>query len=55
MYVGNDEPSIEELLSDETARLLLARDGLDLQTVHRLVREAQHRLRRRDDAAGRAA
>lgn len=55
MYLGNDEPTVEELLSDEAAQLLLARDGLSLQAVRLLVRDAQRRLRQRRDAAERAA
>lgn len=55
MYVGNVEPTVEELLSDEMMRLLVARDRLSLQAVRLLVREAQRRLRQRREATERAA
>jgi hypothetical protein len=44
MYTRNDEPSVEELLSDEAARLLMARDGLNDAIVRALVRDVQRRL-----------
>ena len=50
MYVRNNEPSIEELLSDEVTRLIMARDGLSDQAVRALVRDVQRRLRARREA-----
>jgi hypothetical protein len=50
MYVRNDEPSLEELLSDEATRLLMARDGLSVQAVRALVRDVQRRLGARREA-----
>jgi DNA-binding CsgD family transcriptional regulator len=50
MYLFNDEPTVEELLRDETARLLMARDGLSDNIVRALVRDVQRRLRSRRDA-----
>ncbi|HZB93783.1 MAG TPA: hypothetical protein VE397_20210 [Stellaceae bacterium] len=50
MYAGNDEPSVEELLSDDAARLLMARDGLSDNVVRALVRDVQRRLKLRRDA-----
>lgn len=44
MYTRNDEPSVEELLTDEAARLLMARDGLSDAIVRALVRDVQRRL-----------
>jgi hypothetical protein len=45
MYTRNDEPSIEELLSDEVTRLVMARDGLSEQALRAVLRDAQRRLR----------
>jgi hypothetical protein len=50
MYLCNDEPTVEELLRDEAARLLMARDGLSDNVVRALVRDVQRRLRSRCDA-----
>ena len=50
MYLCNDEPTVEELLRDEAARLLMARDGLSDNIVRALVRDVQRRLRSRRDA-----
>lgn len=36
---GGIEPSITELLADQTMHLLLARDGLDVSDVHAVIRE----------------
>jgi hypothetical protein len=55
MYAGNDEPTVEELLSDEMMRLLMARDRLSLQAVRVAVREARRRLRKRRQATEHAA
>jgi hypothetical protein len=44
MYVRNIEPSLGELLDDEAARLLMARDGLDPGAVRALMRAAAQRL-----------
>jgi hypothetical protein len=55
MYLCNDEPTVEELLRDETARLLMARDGLSDNIVRALVRDVQRRLRSRRDALAASA
>ena len=60
MYVRNSEPSVEELLSDEITRLVMARDGLSDQVVRALMRDVQRSLQMRRLAletacAGRAA
>jgi hypothetical protein len=47
MYVRNREPSVEELLSDDITRLVMARDGLSDQVVRALVRDVQRRLNAR--------
>lgn len=36
---GGIEPSITELLADQTMHLLLARDGLDVSDVRAVIRE----------------
>ena len=38
---GGIEPSVAELLTDQTMRLLLARDGLETEDVLHVVREWQ--------------
>jgi hypothetical protein len=55
MYLCNDEPTVDELLRDETARLLMARDGLSDNIVRALVRDVQRRLRTRREALNAAA
>jgi hypothetical protein len=50
MYVRNDEPTIEELLSDEVTRLVMARDGLSDHAVRLMIRDIQRRLRARREA-----
>lgn len=52
MYTCNDEPSVEELLTDDAARLLMARDGLSDAIVRALVRDIQRRLGERRRALG---
>ncbi len=47
MYVRNSEPSVEELLSDDITRMVMARDGLSDQVVRALVRDVQRRLKAR--------
>ena len=44
-FLGNLEPSVEELLYDEIAGLLRARDGLKLIDVLRIVESARDCLR----------
>jgi serine/threonine protein phosphatase PrpC len=55
MYLCNDEPTVEELLRDEAARLLMACDGLSDNIVRALVRDVQRRLRSRRDALAASA
>jgi hypothetical protein len=60
MYIRNNEPSIEDLLSDEVTRLVMARDGFSDQVVRALVRDVQRRLQAcrqasEDPLSGRAA
>jgi len=47
MYVRNNEPSIEELLSDEVIQLMMARDGHSDRAMRALVHDVQRRLRAR--------
>ena len=44
LYSGNHEPTVRELLDDEIANLLMARDGLDASDVFRVVDEARTAL-----------
>ena len=44
-YLGNDEPAIEELLTDPIAVLLRRRDGLSLEDVCRCIADAMARTR----------
>jgi hypothetical protein len=46
-YLGNEEPSIEELLTDPIAVLLRRSDGLSLEDVCRYVADAMARKRYR--------
>lgn len=59
MYIRNVEPALEDLLSDEVMRLVMARDGLSDNVLRALLSDVQRRLGRRRDAAaaslGRAA
>ena len=50
MYIRNNEPSLEDLLSDEVTRLVMARDGFSDQVVRALVRDVQRRLQARRQA-----
>jgi hypothetical protein len=47
MYLRNAEPTVEELLDDPIAHLLMARDGLQPEQVWPYVNEATRRLRDR--------
>jgi hypothetical protein len=51
MYVRNIEPSLGELLDDEAARLLMARDGLDAAAVHAFIQATVRRLELDDETA----
>lgn len=42
------EPTVEELLSDPIARLLMARDRLRPEVVWECVKDAKRRLRQRE-------
>ncbi|HWG79722.1 MAG TPA: hypothetical protein VN681_08115 [Stellaceae bacterium] len=53
-YTRNDEPSVEELLTDEVMRLLMARDGLSENVVRALVHDVQRRLNLRRETLARA-
>jgi hypothetical protein len=44
-YIGNEEPSIEELLTDPIAALLRCRDGLSLDDVCRCIADAMAWIR----------
>ncbi len=46
LYSGNREPTVDELLHDEIANLLMARDGLDAADVFRVVDAARTALSR---------
>ena len=47
MYLRNAEPSVEELLNDPIAYLLMARDGLLPEQVWAYVNDARRKLRDR--------
>lgn len=51
MYIRNDEPSLDDLLSDEVTRLVMARDGFSDQVVRALVRDVRRRLQARCQAS----
>lgn len=46
-FVKNVEPSVEELLADPIAHLLMARDGLQTADVLAVVDQARIKLRQR--------
>ena len=48
LYSGNLEPSIEELLNDPIAALIMARDRITPEIVWSQVHEARRELRRRE-------
>jgi hypothetical protein len=43
-YLGNAEPTTDELLSDPITHLLMARDGLHLDHVRAFINQAKNRL-----------
>jgi hypothetical protein len=45
MYCDNAEPTVEELLNDPIARLLMARDGLRAEYVWACVSDLRQKLR----------
>lgn len=45
MYSANAEPSLEELLTDPVARLLMQRDGLRPEQVRSCIGAVQEKLR----------
>ena len=44
MYRANEEPTIEELMSDPIVSLILTRDALRLEQVWTCIRSAQRNL-----------
>ena len=48
LYDANKEPKLDELLNDHIASLLMARDGVSVADVHRIVDETLSRFRRID-------
>jgi hypothetical protein len=46
-YTGNCEPSVDELLNDQIATLLMRRDGIKLTDIRRIVEETKAALRSR--------
>ena len=48
LYSGNLEPSLEELLNDPIAALIMARDRITPDIVWSQVREAKQKLRCRE-------
>lgn len=48
MYIHNAEPTVEELLNDPIAHLLMERDRLQLEHVWACVDNARQRLRMRE-------
>jgi len=49
IYRANEEPTIEELLSDPIVSLVLARDSLRPEEVWSYIRSAQRWLRLREE------
>jgi hypothetical protein len=49
MYRGNEEPTIEELLSDPIASLVMARDKLRPDQIWAFIRAAQRRWSAREE------
>ena len=45
MYCSNSEPTVEELLSDPVARLLMACDGLQPEYVWACIGAARRKLK----------
>lgn len=45
MFEGNDEPSLDELMSDDVIRRVMARDGVQPDHVWSLVDALRNRLR----------
>lgn len=54
MYIRNVEPALEDLLSDDVMRLVMARDGLSDNVLRALLRDVQRRLGSRRDASASA-
>ena len=54
MYVGNVEPSLEELLSDPVTLLMMACDGLEADHVRACLKAAQLNVRTAEEAGPRA-
>jgi len=54
LYSGNLEPSIEELLDDPIAVLIMARDRITPEIVWSEIVEARQKLERRRCAGSRA-
>jgi len=48
LYLGNIEPSIDELLNDDIARLLRVRDRLHVDNVLRIIERARDARRGTD-------
>lgn len=44
MYIRNTEPSIDDLLDDPIALLLMARDGLSPAAIRAVLGQAKERL-----------
>jgi hypothetical protein len=49
LYSGNREPTVDELLNDEIADLLMRRDGIQFTDVRQIVEETKAAIRLRDD------
>jgi len=48
MHFRNAEPTVEELLDDPIAHLLMARDGIEPEQVWAYVNDARRKLRDRE-------
>lgn len=48
MYCHNAEPTVEELLNDPIAHLLMGRDGLQPEHIWACVNNVRQRLRARE-------
>ena len=45
LYTRNEEPTLDELLAEPIVRLLMARDGVEEETVRRVFVAARTRLK----------
>lgn len=49
LYTGNCEPTVDELLNDEIASLLMRRDGIQFTDVRQIIEDTKAAIRLRED------